>query len=236
MNRSADSPLYDLRIAKACLYAIDSDAVMQGAADGMGTVVHCFGSANCVDYLEKWDSEDYYEYNPEKAKELLAEAGHQMSDFKLKILCDNDEMRVKIAQIIQQYLLAVEIDAEVCSYESALWSTYQQDTKQYDINVSLCPASSYLPKTWEQLNGDNYKEHALAGVNDVEMNRLLKDAELIHTEESLDLAHRYMTDNAQVYGLFVRKMFFISRDSVVVKPVFNVSGYCIPGAITYVWN
>ncbi len=236
LNRSEDSPLNDLRIAQACLYAIDSQGIMEGAVDGMGTVVHCFGSANCVDYLTSWENEDYYDYNPEKAKELLAEAGHQFSDFKLKILCDNDEMRVKIAQIIQQYLLAVDIDAEVCSYESALWSTYQKDTTQYDINVSLCPASSYLPKTWEQLNGDNYSDHALAGVNDPEMNRLLKAAEMQHTEEDLNNAHRYMTDNAQVYGLFVRNMFYVSRDSVVVTPVFNVSGYCIPGAATYVWN
>lgn len=236
LNRSEDSPLNDLRIAQACLYAIDNQAILDGAADGMGTVVNCFGSANCVDYLEKWDDEDYYGYDPEKAQELLAEAGHHFEDFKLKILCDNDEMRVKIAQIIQQYLLAAGIDSEVCSFESALWSTYQQDTTQYDINVSLCPASSYLPKTWEQLNGDNYSEHALAGVNDPEMNRLLKEAELVHTDESLDAAHRYMTDNAQVYGLFIRNMFFVTRDSVVEKPVFNVSGYCIPGAMTYAWN
>lgn len=236
INRSADSPLNDLRIAQACLYAIDNEQILAGAADGMGKVVHCFGSDNCFDYLDKWETEDYYEYNPEKAKELLAEAGHQFSDFKLKILCDNDEMRVKIAQIIQQYLLAVDIDSEVCSYESALWSTYQQDTTQYDINVSLCPANAYLSKTWEQLNGDNYSDHALAGVNDPELNKLLQLAETRHTDEDLDNAHRYMTDDAQVYGLFVRSMFYVSRDSVVVSPVFTITGFSVPGAVTYVWN
>ena len=76
-----------------------------------------------IGFQEKWKTEDYYNYNPEKAKELLKEAGVADGSLKLTILCDTDEVRVKTAQIIQAYLKEVGIDSEVTSFEQALWNT-----------------------------------------------------------------------------------------------------------------
>lgn len=113
INRSTESPLNDLKIAQAVLYAIDQQGLINVVMEGHGEPVYCYGSDLNIGFQEKWKTEDYYNYNPEKAKELLKEAGVADGSLKLTILCDTDEVRVKTAQIIQAYLKEVGIDSEV---------------------------------------------------------------------------------------------------------------------------
>ena len=74
INRSTESPLNDLKIAQAVLYAIDQQGLINVVMEGHGEPVYCYGSDLNIGFQEKWKTEDYYNYNPEKAKELLKEA------------------------------------------------------------------------------------------------------------------------------------------------------------------
>ena len=73
INRSTESPLNDLKIAQAVLYAIDQQGLINVVMEGHGEPVYCYGSDLNIGFQEKWKTEDYYNYNPEKAKELLKE-------------------------------------------------------------------------------------------------------------------------------------------------------------------
>jgi peptide/nickel transport system substrate-binding protein len=72
-GRAGDTPFKDLRVRRAVNYAIDREAISRNLVGGESRVVHaaCFPSQfGCTDDVMK------YEFNPEKAKKLLAEAGY----------------------------------------------------------------------------------------------------------------------------------------------------------------
>jgi peptide/nickel transport system substrate-binding protein len=72
-GRTGDTPLTDPLVRKAISHAIDRQAIVDALVKGASTVVHsaCFPSQfGCEQDVTR------YEYDPEKAKQLLAEAGY----------------------------------------------------------------------------------------------------------------------------------------------------------------
>ncbi|MFT4305409.1 MAG: ABC transporter substrate-binding protein [Microbacterium sp.] len=69
-----NSALADVRVRQAINMAFDRDALLQTLADGYGTVTEQVFPTSSAAYDESLDS--YYSYDPEGAKELLAEAGY----------------------------------------------------------------------------------------------------------------------------------------------------------------
>lgn len=236
VNRSDKSPLGDLRIAQAVLYAIDVQGLINVVVEGRGEPCYCYGSDLNIGFQEKWLNDNYYQYDVEKAKALLAEAGIKDGDLKLTILCDTDEVRVKIAQIIQVYLKEVGIDSEVTSFEQALWNTYQTDPTKFDLNISYNGVTGYITRIWNQLNSTRYAEHNMAMVRDNTLDNLLQTAAVSQSAEDLDAAKQYMTEQAYHYGLFHKQLYFITDNEKIVEPVYNIRSNFVPGASTFSWN
>ncbi len=236
VNRSEDSPLHDLRIAQAVLYAIDVDALIQVVMEGHGEPEYCYGSDISIGYQEKWATEPYYQYDPDKAKALLDEAGYKPGDFTLTILCDTDEVRSKTAQTIQLLLADVGIQSEVTSFEQALWNTYQTDTEKFDLNISYNTTSGHITALWNQLNSQQYAEHNMAGVRDDKLDSLLDQAAISQDPADIDAAKQYMTEQAYHYSLFHKQANYVTNSNVVREPVFDTRGNFVPTASVYTWN
>ncbi|WP_230396163.1 ABC transporter substrate-binding protein [Streptomyces blattellae] len=65
----------DVRVRQAINYAIDRDAMLKGAGQGMGTTTtQFFKPSDTASYDKSLDSK--YPYDPDKAKQLLQEAGY----------------------------------------------------------------------------------------------------------------------------------------------------------------
>lgn len=236
LNRSKESPLNDLRIAQAVLYAIDTQGLINFAVEGHGVPAYCYGSDLNIGFQEKWINEDYYDYDVEKAKQLLKEAGINSGDLTLTILCDNDEVRVKTAQILQAYLQEIGINSEVTSYDQALWNTYQTDPTKFDINISYNSVYGYITRIWNQLNSTRYAEHNMAMVRDDMLDILIMTAAVSQSEEDIDAAKQYMVENAYHYGLFHKNLYFITNKNLITEPKYNIRSNFIPGASSYIWN
>ncbi len=236
INRSKDSPLNDLRIAQAVLYAIDKNGLVKVVMEGRGELCYCYGSDMSIGFQEKWKKDDYYSYNVEKAKTLLKEAGYKSGSLTLTILCDTDEVRVKTAQVIQLYLKEIGIESKVTSYEQALWNTYQTDTTKFDLNISYNGATGYITNTWRQLDSGQYKEHNMAGVRDTTLDNLINKAAVSQLPADIDAAKQYMTQQAYHYALFYKTNFFVTNSNKITKAIFNTRSNIVPGATTYVWN
>ena len=119
-----DPVLAQLKIRQAIAYAIDRDAIIQYV---LGEAAHKAGTMLPPGHWSGHTNLHGYEYNPEKAAELLAQSGYgQDSPLKLSYKTSNNPLRVRIATIIQYQLKQAGIDVNVQSYD---WGTFYGDIK-----------------------------------------------------------------------------------------------------------
>ncbi|WP_413204255.1 ABC transporter substrate-binding protein [Rhodospirillum sp. A1_3_36] len=105
-GRSGDTPFKDVRVRKAIAHAIDRKAIVDNLLKGASEVVDsaCYPSQfGCEQDVEKYD------YDPEKAKALLAEAGYP-DGFEIDLNAYRDKT---YAEAIMSYLSAVGIKANL---------------------------------------------------------------------------------------------------------------------------
>ncbi|MEW8625783.1 MAG: ABC transporter substrate-binding protein [Candidatus Thiodiazotropha sp.] len=119
----------ELGIRQAIAHAIDRQAiihwVMQGAAR----------QAESLFPPEHWAADQLtaYEYNPEKARELLAGLGYSNSNpLRLIYKTSSDPFRIRLATVIQSQLKAVGIEVDLRSYD---WGTFFGDIKQGNFQL-----------------------------------------------------------------------------------------------------
>ena len=109
--QSLGTPLADVRVRQALAYAIDLDAIVESLFDGKAEKAISFTSPG------DWLNTDIpvYEYNPEKAKELLAEANWP-SDYTLDVVYYyDDQQTVDLMTIIGQYWQDVGVEGDLAS-------------------------------------------------------------------------------------------------------------------------
>ena len=102
-----DSPMSDVRVRQAINHAIDREAIVASLVGGDGEVIN----VPCYPMQFGCDSSAAvsYEYDPEKAKALLEEAGYG-DGFSVKMSSYRDRAR---AEAVQSYLAAVGIEADL---------------------------------------------------------------------------------------------------------------------------
>jgi len=137
-----DPPFNDRRVRQALGLAIDKEKLLRLAWGGAGTtqigVVPNFPPYSLPE-------SDQLEYNPEKAKKLLAEAGYP-DGFKTTLLTWNASYMSKPAQVIQEMLLKVGIDAELRLMEMAQYFNVVYQFK-YPLSLHVMTAG-YDPDDW----------------------------------------------------------------------------------------
>jgi len=108
-------PLADVRVRQAVNYAVDTDRIIERLVSGRGT--HAAGVIPPA--LGGYDStRKPYKYDPAKAKQLLAEAGHP-NGIDIELWCSTVPLYLTIAQTIQAYLGAVGIRVKLVQREAA---------------------------------------------------------------------------------------------------------------------
>lgn len=103
----------DIRVRQAIAYALDLEIISEV---GMGTLAMPATSIipNGVNYHKDIGN---YPYDPEKAKELLAEAGYGAGDLSFEIVLVTNAMNQRICENIQFYLAEVGIEMIISSYD-----------------------------------------------------------------------------------------------------------------------
>jgi peptide/nickel transport system substrate-binding protein len=118
----------DLRVRQAINYAANLEEMNIVATEGTGIISR-------IPLLETAEgyTTDYtrYEFNPEKARQLLRDAG-KASGLKLKFTFIESDSNKKIAQVLQANLAAVGIELELQPYEMGAWFN-SLATGDYDI-------------------------------------------------------------------------------------------------------
>lgn len=238
-NCSEDSVLNDVNLRKAVYYAIDNAGVAKMISDGVGVPVYDMSNTNYVDYYEDYykelAEENYYGYDAEKAKELLADAGYA-DGLELTLICDSGTTSIEIAQSIQAYLGAIGITVNIESYQANMLTSAAEDSTKWDLYLRQTAANGYATVAWSRpfsaknysTGGtcnfifDDYLQTQLAYVNTDEG----------HTEENVKELYNYIVDNAYGMGL-VTTTSYIAMNDKIDKLSFNASIMVSPNSFIY---
>lgn len=107
-------PLKNKLVRQAINYALDKDFMLAVAEEGLGTVANSIANPNMTGYDEEIP---YYEYNSEKAKELLTEAGYP-DGFDLGIIYCREGKDQSMAEIAMENLAVIGITSTVTVVEN----------------------------------------------------------------------------------------------------------------------
>lgn len=135
----------DKRVRHALAYAIDFENLTNASFDGEAATL-----TGVYPYIaEGFKEEGIWEYNPDKAKELLAEAGVSNLSFELHILPGTAYQRM--AEIIQGYWAAVGVTVNI--EQSALATREAQGPWDASIRVATADEISNILIIYEKSFG-----------------------------------------------------------------------------------
>ncbi len=169
--------LTDARVRQALVYAIDREMLVEQLLNGHGEVIDGFISSASPYYDE---SIEPLSYDPDKAKELLDEAGWDGSQTLQFYVWSGDTTFVNGAQVLAAQWAAVGINVEITTMDLANLMTVA-GTTDYDIlavQYTYAPVDPYPDVAW-LLSG----EGSWTGYSNDEINAALED-----TQTTTDIA------------------------------------------------
>ncbi len=148
--------LADVRVRQAMLYAIDREAITETILEGTAEVVPCIAP-----FPAMWPEEyNDYAYDPDLARELLAEAGWDSSQ-SIEVMTYYDSQFHLDAMAAQQAFLAdvgvniVPVSQDVPTYNSYFYTGEGWDIsyRGIGVNVGNFPFTFYVSGGWDTVDG-----------------------------------------------------------------------------------
>lgn len=226
----------DEKLRQAICYAIDAQGLVQGLCGGdeYGVVMSDVCTPRHIGYNPAWESEEYYGYDPDKAKELLAESNYNGET--LSLLCSSATFNSRMSQMIQSYCSAVGITVELDMRDMAGITAVRLDGTQYDMFINTI-GGTYCADHWSirydpnaYATGDGTSRHDYT-LGDMLYKTWTVDG---YTQDNIDAVHNYIKDTAIAYGLINPKFFTVYRnDAGLSNEVLEFAGYMMPSACTW---
>ncbi|MFB3763832.1 MAG: ABC transporter substrate-binding protein [Methanotrichaceae archaeon] len=213
-----NAPMSDLNFRNAVSYAINYSEILKVDALGYGSIPN---RGFVPSAMSNFKATGPLEYNLTKAKELLADAGYQLSDgtlkspdgkdIKLTLLTRSDYQRV--SELLRDYLKAIGVNAEIKMVDSSTWIK-QKDAGQYDLTVTRStPWGMLMHANWGTGYFDSRRtgEGVLHVVDDPKFQKLCDDILTATTDDQLkDYACQvqdYYAENLPGIALYWNKVF-----------------------------
>lgn len=200
------------KLRQAVNVAIDINGIIKAAYNGYGIPQYTVGPEQAGNYLAKWKDEPYFPYDPEYAKELLKEAGYAPGEVTLVLQCLNNSVDLKVAQVIQGYLLAVGINTEIVNLDSSVHVNNMKEGSEYDMALDKV-RSDYINGLWNtKFNMELNSGKTFYAVVDEEQQELLEKCIYEDsTPESIDAFHQFLKEKAYARGLCAPQNFNFAR-------------------------
>lgn len=145
LNMNTQKPPFDNPLVRqAIAHAIDREAISQGIFLGTAPVAHSLVPAGTFGYTDEFD---VYDYNPERARELLAEAGVSDLSFTLAYGAGRYLLDSEVVTVVQSQLADIGVDVEIQAMEWAQFSEFiRQPIEESQTEMSLT--------WWRSVNAD----------------------------------------------------------------------------------
>lgn len=226
----------NLELRKAILYAIDPEQILLATGNSAvtGSVLHAFGCSSYDGYSAKWDEEEYYEYNPEKAMECLKNAGYESGEVTVRLLTSTALFPDSVRSVVISQLQAVGINVDNMAVDQALFSNYKNESSEWDIMIDVKRTSSgHIAGMFNNcFNPDSYTNGSVCFTHDEQLVELLRLVMTESTEENLYNFGAYLRDNAICYGLYTADTIYVAQNGILDISWMNYA-MAIPGASTF---
>ncbi|MCC6146375.1 MAG: hypothetical protein IT308_02275, partial [Anaerolineaceae bacterium] len=200
--------LKDVRVRQALNYAVDVDGIIEALLSGYGDRVATIYRQDFMGYNPDLKP---YPYDPEKAKELLADAGIKEGDITLKIAtsAETTNKGVEVAEAIAGMLQEVGINAEAdVLAEQAIRDMYIGGQEAYKIDpLWLWNWGSREPDADSALSGFLHSSGITSYLRDETLDKMIEEARSMMDEDMRIEKHKaiqqYIYENAPVIFLYV---------------------------------
>ena len=209
---NAVEPFDNELVRQALSYAVDKQGIIDLAFDGYGSPI---GSSMYPAFGKYFDESltDYYTYDVEKAKELLAQAGYP-DGFDMTITVpSNYQPHMDTAEVLVQQLAAVGVRATIQPIEWESWISDVYTGRQFQSTVVGVDAANMTARAllerftstygsnfinYNNAEYDQLFQQALATYDDAEQTALYKQMERNLTEHA---ANVYIQDLADLVAV-----------------------------------
>ena len=211
---NARPPFDDPQVRQAVKHALDRQAILDTTYAGYGELV-----GSMVPPTDPWyeDLTDLYPHDPDKARDLLTEAG--VTDATVAFRIPNLPYAVTAAQVVKSQLAEVGITAEIEVLEfPARWLDVV--FKQHDYDMSLI--AHVEPRDLTTFADPSY----YWGYDNPEFQAAIEQAGTADEEQYVELmqsAARLLAEDAAADWLFVLPSLIVAESDVEGLPVNRVS-------------
>src|SRR5690625_1538589 len=226
MNNKS-GPLADVRVRKAISYLVPREAVVARILNGIGAP----GISMLAPSME-WFNPDVetYEYDPEKAAELLAEAGIEQGT-SIRMHTNENSVRMQLAEILGFELGQLGIDLDITIEEFGAFLERVQTTDDFDLFIlgwsgQLDPDRSML-RQFSTTGSANYTFYSNERVDE-----LLNQGRLVDptSQESIDI---YQEAQAIVLDEAPYAFAYYTEEIALMQPYIGGWGVHAYGAATF---
>ena len=145
----------DPKVRQAIAYAIDRDAIVSGPMHGFATPLGTYISPG----IGQPEPPEAYTYDPERAKQLLTEAGAEGLEFPLTInLARPGPYAEQIAVLLEQQLEAVGLKVDIETIASS--SEFEKKKVDGELTAWLGANTPIVPEPWYQFQLDHHSKEA----------------------------------------------------------------------------
>lgn len=231
-NCSEFSACQDVRVRQAIAYAMDNQAIINALYNGYGSTLHCHVTENAHEYNPKYNDYDYYSFNVDKAKALMAEAGYT-NGLELTIITDETAKFISAAEILQSYLKEIGITLKITQYESAVYqSTWKTHDGGWDLYFRNVTAANCVQSPIGLLD---YVNTPAATLKNETLQQLITDIQSDYGDVSAlqDQIVEIMVNELPYYSYMTTPYLFAGRAGVISTLTVDMMGSLHPGDWTY---
>jgi peptide/nickel transport system substrate-binding protein len=161
-----DKPYSDVRVRRALMMATDFESIKKNYYGGEAEVIAwpANSTTNFYEPLEKLTPaiQELYSYNPEKAKQLLKEAGYP-NGFKVKIVVQSMPQRIDEMSIIKDMWSKIGVEVTLDLKETGAYATVTAAGNPFDEMLYRQQTSPFA----SHLYGSYYRGSAILNISHV---------------------------------------------------------------------
>lgn len=222
-QNSAVEALHDNRVRQALIKALDREAILDAIYDGRGEVTYTMLTESTYGFDDSFGKE-VYNYDPEEAKALLAEAGYP-DGFSFTFMITDDTTQITLAEACRSMWAEVGIDCTIDVLEMGSFMNYF-DASEFDvcynyITITTGDGDDILNMLFNSANNNHFKDpdmDALIATQHYEMDETARLKALSDLQE-------YLTEQTYIVNLFNLDVIFGYRT--------GLDGFVEPGAVMY---